>query len=166
VNLTAVYRILRAAALEQHDGFLIAATNHSDHIDQAIWRRFDIHISLELPGQEERERILVAADLVTSETRKSFAIIASMAGAPIGVVEDLDIDDFERLSEVAAPLMGKSAMAVINGQGKGEGGSAIVAVATSRGTTPISETEEMEWDRFNAYPRSVPAAGACLGLAQ
>jgi SpoVK/Ycf46/Vps4 family AAA+-type ATPase len=44
--------------MEQHDGFLIAATNHADHIDQAIWRRFDIHISLELPGQEERERIL------------------------------------------------------------------------------------------------------------
>jgi hypothetical protein len=33
---------------------------------------------------------------------------------PIGVVEDLDIDDFERLSEVAAPLMGKSALAAIN----------------------------------------------------
>jgi hypothetical protein len=56
---------------------------------------------------------LVAADLVTGETRKSFAIIASMADVPIGVIEDLDIDDFERLSEVAAPLMGKSARAAI-----------------------------------------------------
>lgn len=44
--------------IEQHDGFLIAATNFGSHIDQAIWRRFDIHISLELPGQAERERIL------------------------------------------------------------------------------------------------------------
>ena len=61
-----------------------------------------------------KARDLVAADLITGETRKSFAIIASMAGVPIGVVEDLDIDDFERLSEVAAPLMGKSALAAIN----------------------------------------------------
>lgn len=43
--------------LEQHDGFVIAATNYSDHIDQAIWRRFHIHITLALPGQEEREAI-------------------------------------------------------------------------------------------------------------
>ncbi len=44
--------------IEQHQGFLIAATNFGAHIDQAIWRRFDIHITLELPGQAERERIL------------------------------------------------------------------------------------------------------------
>lgn len=44
--------------IEQHDGFLIAATNFGAHIDQAIWRRFDIHITLDLPGQQERERIL------------------------------------------------------------------------------------------------------------
>lgn len=56
---------------------------------------------------------LVAGDLVSGETRKSFAIIASMAGVPIGVIEELDVDDFERLSEVATPLMGKSAQAAI-----------------------------------------------------
>jgi SpoVK/Ycf46/Vps4 family AAA+-type ATPase len=44
--------------IAQHDGFLIAATNFGSQIDQAIWRRFDVHISLELPGQGERERIL------------------------------------------------------------------------------------------------------------
>lgn len=44
--------------IEQYTGFLIAATNFGEHIDQAVWRRFDIHIELELPGQEERERIL------------------------------------------------------------------------------------------------------------
>ena len=44
--------------IEQHDGFLIAATNFGEGIDQAIWRRFDIHITLALPGQGERERIL------------------------------------------------------------------------------------------------------------
>jgi hypothetical protein len=44
--------------LEQYTGFLIAATNFGAHIDQAIWRRFDIHITLALPGQAEREKIL------------------------------------------------------------------------------------------------------------
>jgi MoxR-like ATPase len=44
--------------IEQHKGFLIAATNFARSIDQAIWRRFDIHITLDLPGQKERERIL------------------------------------------------------------------------------------------------------------
>lgn len=44
--------------IEQHTGFLIAATNYGEHIDQAVWRRFDMHITLELPGQTERERII------------------------------------------------------------------------------------------------------------
>lgn len=56
---------------------------------------------------------LVAGDLVKGETRKSFAIIASMAGVPIGVIEEMDVDDFERLSEAAMPLMGKSAAAAM-----------------------------------------------------
>lgn len=44
--------------IDAHKGFLIAATNFAKDIDQAIWRRFDIHITIELPGQFERERIL------------------------------------------------------------------------------------------------------------
>lgn len=44
--------------IEQHQGFLIAATNFGDRLDQAIWRRFDVHIDIDLPGRFERERIL------------------------------------------------------------------------------------------------------------
>jgi len=44
--------------IEQYDGYLIAATNFASHVDPAIWRRFDVHITLELPGHFERERIL------------------------------------------------------------------------------------------------------------
>lgn len=44
--------------IDRYDGFLIAATNFGAHIDQAIWRRFDVHVTLELPGPFERERIL------------------------------------------------------------------------------------------------------------
>lgn len=44
--------------IEQHKGYIIAATNFADHIDPAVWRRFDVHITLDLPGPFERERIL------------------------------------------------------------------------------------------------------------
>lgn len=44
--------------IDRYRGFLIAATNFGGHVDQAIWRRFDMHITLGLPGQDERERIL------------------------------------------------------------------------------------------------------------
>lgn len=44
--------------VEQHKGFIIAATNFAKHLDQAIWRRFDVHIDIDLPGRFERERIL------------------------------------------------------------------------------------------------------------
>lgn len=44
--------------LEAHEGIVIAATNLDGDIDKAIWRRFDIQIELELPGPDERPRIL------------------------------------------------------------------------------------------------------------
>jgi len=44
--------------LERYDGLLIAATNLGDQLDEAIWRRFEMQIRLELPGQAERLRIL------------------------------------------------------------------------------------------------------------
>ncbi len=44
--------------IEAHNGYIIAATNHAGWIDPAIWRRFDLHIELDLPGQDERMRIL------------------------------------------------------------------------------------------------------------
>jgi len=36
---------------------LIAATNHPELLDRAVWRRFGHHIRLELPGGEERNRL-------------------------------------------------------------------------------------------------------------
>ncbi len=46
------------ARIEAYGSFIIAATNRADAIDPAIWRRFDIHITLETPGQVGRQRIL------------------------------------------------------------------------------------------------------------
>lgn len=44
--------------LERHKGLLIAATNRTDALDTALWRRFQLQIELGEPGQEERERII------------------------------------------------------------------------------------------------------------
>jgi len=44
--------------IERHKGFLIAATNFATHVDPAIWRRFQLQITLELPGPSECRRIL------------------------------------------------------------------------------------------------------------
>jgi SpoVK/Ycf46/Vps4 family AAA+-type ATPase len=40
---------------------LIAATNHPELLDPAIHRRFDVVFALPLPGQVEREKILISA---------------------------------------------------------------------------------------------------------
>lgn len=46
------------ANLDRFDGFAIAATNYGDRVDEALWRRFEIHVALEVPGDHERRRIL------------------------------------------------------------------------------------------------------------
>ncbi|MBI5111322.1 MAG: AAA family ATPase [Rhodovulum sp.] len=46
------------ARLDAYPSFIIAATNSALSIDESVWRRFDIQIAIELPGQFERERIL------------------------------------------------------------------------------------------------------------
>jgi SpoVK/Ycf46/Vps4 family AAA+-type ATPase len=46
------------ARLDAYAGFVIAATNRADAIDEAVWRRFEIQITIALPGAFERERIL------------------------------------------------------------------------------------------------------------
>lgn len=46
------------ANLDRFDGFAVAATNYGDRVDEAIWRRFDIHVALALPGDSERRRII------------------------------------------------------------------------------------------------------------
>lgn len=58
-------------------------------------------------------RDLEAMDLVNGETKKSCALFASMAGVPITVIQDLELDDFMTVSEKASPLMGKKAAAAL-----------------------------------------------------
>ncbi len=44
--------------IEQFDGICLAATNRQDSLDTALWRRFDMQISIDLPGDDERFAIL------------------------------------------------------------------------------------------------------------
>ncbi|WP_337996198.1 ATP-binding protein [Oleispirillum naphthae] len=44
--------------LEASQGIIIAATNRSEAIDPAVWRRFGMHLTIELPGDEERYAII------------------------------------------------------------------------------------------------------------
>jgi SpoVK/Ycf46/Vps4 family AAA+-type ATPase len=44
--------------IEKFDGLLLAATNRQDALDSALWRRFGMQISVDLPGDEEAFAIL------------------------------------------------------------------------------------------------------------
>lgn len=46
------------AHLDRYAGFMVAATNFADRIDPAVWRRFEIHVEIGLPGEAERRHIL------------------------------------------------------------------------------------------------------------
>lgn len=40
------------------EGFLIAASNHAELLDPAVWRRFDLVVEFELPGEQEVQAAL------------------------------------------------------------------------------------------------------------
>lgn len=72
--------------IEMFKGICIAATNRLDAIDPALHRRFDMQISIDLPGEVER-----------------FAIIARYA-APYDLPDE-DIDLISHLCEGASPAL-------------------------------------------------------------
>lgn len=63
-------------------------------------------------------RRLKAGDLLVAEdeanpVKAGYLIYAAMAGVDVEVINELDIDDFETVTEKVAPLMGKSAAKLI-----------------------------------------------------
>lgn len=44
--------------VEEFRGILLGATNRPQDLDPALWRRFDLHIPIDLPGDDERFAIL------------------------------------------------------------------------------------------------------------
>lgn len=77
--------------IERFDGIALAATNRQDFLDSALWRRFDMQISVDLPGADER-----------------FAIIRRYA-APFEPTDD-DIDLLVELTAGASPALLRALM--------------------------------------------------------
>lgn len=72
--------------VEEHRGYLVAATNRPDDVDPALWRRFHMQISVDLPGADER-----------------FAILRRY-GLPFGF-RDEDLDLLTELTPGASPAL-------------------------------------------------------------
>lgn len=52
--------ILQAIDDWSSSSLLVAATNHGELLDPAVWRRFDATLTLDLPDQEQRSALLLA----------------------------------------------------------------------------------------------------------
>lgn len=72
--------------LDRWDGEapVVAATNHLELLDPALDRRFDLHVRLDLPGAQERQRIIEA---LCSDFRTSLStpIVASLVALSEGL---------------------------------------------------------------------------------
>lgn len=76
--------------MESFDGILVAATNLEKTIDPAVWRRFAMHISVDLPEWEERYAILAMYLFPLEWTEDAIGQLASYtAGAPPSVLKQL-----------------------------------------------------------------------------
>lgn len=53
------------------------------------------------------------ADGENDKVKAGYRIFAALAGVDVEVIEELDMDDFTAMSEKVAPLMGKSAAALM-----------------------------------------------------
>lgn len=53
---------------------------------------------------------MVAADSVKGEVLKGHALYASLAGVPLPVIEELNVDDLEVIAEAALPFLGSRAI--------------------------------------------------------
>lgn len=63
---------------------LVAATNHGDLLDPAIWRRFDLAIEVPLPGMDERRRLLEDRGV---DVDTAAAVAAGVEGASSDALE-------------------------------------------------------------------------------
>lgn len=62
------------------DVVMIAATNHEQLLDHAVWRRFQYILRLGLPGLEQRERLWKLFSAEVSWTKKELRVLADLSG--------------------------------------------------------------------------------------
>ncbi len=67
---------------------LIAATNHDQLLDPAVWRRFQYQLHLDLPGNEQRERFWELFSTDISWSPKEIKILADLSeGFSVAAIE-------------------------------------------------------------------------------
>lgn len=83
-------------------------------------------VTLDYPVQHEGREIqsltfrrMKAKDALLAEgeenkARAGYLLFAALAGVDLAVIEELDIEDLEKIGEAVVPLMGKSAEALID----------------------------------------------------
>jgi SpoVK/Ycf46/Vps4 family AAA+-type ATPase len=62
---------------------VVATSNHPELLDPAVWRRFDRVINIDIPGQDERQQLLVngllpISDLQSSSTSKIIDVVVEV----------------------------------------------------------------------------------------
>lgn len=91
--------ILLAMDQWNHSTLLVAATNHPELLDRAVSRRFDVVLSLSLPGENERREII-------ADRASRYSDVASWPNGGLDVLaaltEGLSGSDIHRLSQSSA----------------------------------------------------------------
>lgn len=73
-----------------------------------------------LPFRRRTARDLVAMDAVRGRQAQFMAMLASMCGQPLQVIQAIDRDDYDRLQEEIVPLLGKRWAEMIEAQAAAE----------------------------------------------
>lgn len=76
--------LLQAIDEWPHTSILVAATNHGDLLDPAVWRRFDRVINFDYPDKELIERFLINNDVPTAIAER---FSCKLAGQSFAVLE-------------------------------------------------------------------------------
>ncbi|HEV7293115.1 MAG TPA: phage tail assembly protein [Devosia sp.] len=60
----------------------------------------------------------LVAEGETNQAKAGYLLYAALAGVDVQIIEELDIEDLEKIGEAIIPLMGKSAAAAMDKQKK------------------------------------------------
>lgn len=90
--------------LDRFSGLVIAATNRDGEIDPAVWRRFDLHLDIDLPGADERWAIVkMYADPFLVPASAHDFLADALLGAPPSLIRQT-VESLKR-ALVLAPRM-------------------------------------------------------------
>jgi SpoVK/Ycf46/Vps4 family AAA+-type ATPase len=93
--------------LDRHDGMVFAATNRRDIIDPAIWRRFNMQITVDMPQDEQRFAIVKRYSLPLLVEDETIAVIAHiLEGASPALIKN--VMEGMRRDHVFGPKLGQS----------------------------------------------------------